>query len=208
QGRLTKQFAITIAVSVLISAFNALTLSPALAAMLLKPQKHTQGVLGRFFGGFNRWVKAMTDRYVSGSPLGIRRAVGGVAMMVLFAALTGVLGRRLPTSFVPAEGYGYGLVNIQLPPAPSLERTDAVLRKVDTVLLRHRDTIENFNMIGGFSLGTRVTARNNGFYFFCLMPSSERPLDAEQLVQRLNGEFRRDVPEAIVVAVMPPAIPG
>ena len=208
QGRLTKQFAITIAVSVLISAFNALTLSPALAAMLLKPQKHTQGVLGRFFGGFNRWFKAMTDRYVSVSHLVIRRAFVGVAMMVLFAALTGVLGRRLPTSFVPAEDYGYGLVNIQLPPAASLERTDAVLRKVDAVLQRHRDTIENFNMIGGFSLGTRVSASNNAFYFFGLRPWGERPLEAQQLMQTLNGEFRRDVPEASVVAVMPPAIPG
>ena len=109
QGRLTKQFAITIAVSVLISAFNALTLSPALAAMLLKPQKQTQGVLGRFFGGFNRWFKAATDRYVSVSHLVIRRAFVGVAMMVVFAALTGVLGRRVPTSFVPAEDYGYAV---------------------------------------------------------------------------------------------------
>src|SRR5690349_20679618 len=208
QGRLTKQFAITIAVSVLISAFNALTLSPALAAMLLRPQKHTRGVLGRFFGGFNRWFKAATDRYVSVSHLVIRRAFIGVAMMVVFAALTGVLGRRLPTSFVPAEDYGYGLVNIQLPPAASLERTDAVLRKVDAVLQRHRDTIENFNMIGGFSLGTRVSASNNAFYFFGLRPWGERPLDAQQLMQTLNGDFRRDIPEASVVAVMPPAIPG
>ena len=208
QGRLTKQFAITIAVSVLISAFNALTLSPALAAMLLKPQKHTRGVLGRFFGGFNRWFKVATDRYVSVSHLVIRRAFIGVAMMVVFAALTGVLGQRLPTSFVPAEDYGYGLVNIQLPPAASLERTDAVLRKVDAVLQRHRDTIENFNMIGGFSLGTRVSASNNAFYFFGLRPWGERPLDAQQLMQRLNGDFRRDIPEASVVAVMPPAIPG
>ncbi len=208
QGRLTKQFAITIAVSVLISAFNALTLSPALAAMLLKPRKHTRGLLGRFFGGFNRWFERVTHGYVSLSPFVIRKAFSGVALLAVFAVLTGVLGRRLPTSFVPAEDYGYGLINIQLPPAASLERTDAVLRKVDTVLLRHRDTIENFNMIGGFSLGTRVSASNNAFYFFGLRPWSERPLDAEQLVQRLNGEFRRDVPEAIVVAVMPPAIPG
>src|SRR4029078_9524227 len=138
QGRLTKQFAITIAVSVLISAFNALTLSPALAAMLLKPQKHTQGGLGRFFGGFNRWFKAMTDRYVSVSHLVIRRAFVGVAMMVLFAALTGVLGRRLPTSFVPAEDYGYGLVNIQLPPAASTPRTAALLRAVGAGAARAR----------------------------------------------------------------------
>ena len=208
QGRLTKQFAITIAVSVLISAFNALTLSPALAAMLLKPRKHTQGLRGRLFGGFNRWFEKATNGYVSLSHMVIRKAFVGVALLAAFAVLTGVLGRQLPTSFVPAEDYGYGLINIQLPPAASLERTDAVLRKVDTVLLRHRDAIENFNMIGGFSLGTRVSASNNAFYFFGLKPWSERSLDAQQLVQRLNGEFRQAIPEASVVAVMPPAIPG
>ena len=208
QGRLTKQFAITIAVSVLISAFNALTLSPALAAMLLKPRKRTSGLLGRFFGGFNRWFDRATHGYVSVSHLVIRRAFIGVAVLVAFAALTGVLGRRLPTSFVPSEDYGYGLINVQLPPAASLERTDAVLHKADAILLRHRDVIENFNMIGGFSLGTRVSASNNGFYFFGLRPWTERSVDAQQLVQRLNGEFRREIPEASVVAVMPPAIPG
>jgi len=208
QGRLTKQFAITIAVSVLISAFNALTLSPALAAMLLKPQKHTTGMLGRAFGIFNRWFERATHGYVSVSHLAIRKAVVGIAVLVAFAAFTGVLGRRLPTSFVPAEDYGYGLVNITLPPAASLERTDAVLRKTDAVLARHRDVIENFDMIGGFSLSNRVSASNNAFYFFGLKPWGERPLDAQQLTQVLNAEFRRDVPEASVFATMPPAIPG
>jgi HAE1 family hydrophobic/amphiphilic exporter-1 len=208
QGRLTKQFAITIAVSVLISAFNALTLSPALAAMLLKPRKHTQGVLGRCFGVFNRWFERATHGYVSVSHLMIRKAFVGITVLVAFVALTGFLGRRLPTSFVPAEDYGYALVNIQLPPAASLERTDAVLRKVDAVLLRHRDAIENFNMIGGFSLANRVSASNNAFYFMGLKPWHERNVDAPQLLQQLNGEFRRDIPEATVFAAMPPAIPG
>ncbi|HEY7187276.1 MAG TPA: multidrug efflux RND transporter permease subunit [Vicinamibacterales bacterium] len=208
QGRLTKQFAITIAVSVLISAFNALTLSPALSAMLLKPRKHTTGALGRAFGVFNRWFERVTHGYVSLSHLAIRKAVVGVVVLVAFAALTGLLGRKLPTSFVPAEDYGYGLVNIALPPAASLERTDAVLHKTDAVLQRHRDVIENFDMIGGFSLSNRVNASNNAFYFFGLKPWGDRPLDAQQLMQVLNAEFRRDVPEATVFATMPPAIPG
>jgi len=208
QGRLTKQFAITIAVSVLISAFNALTLSPALSAMLLKPRQQTSGAIGRFFGVFNRWFERATHGYVSISHLAIRVAAIGVAVLVAFAAVTGLLGRKLPTSFVPPEDYGYGLVNIQLPPAASLERTDAVLHKTDAILQRHRDVIENFDMIGGFSLANRVSASNNAFYFFGLKPWGDRRLDAQQLIQLLNAEFRRDVPEASVFAAMPPAIPG
>jgi HAE1 family hydrophobic/amphiphilic exporter-1 len=207
QGRLTKQFAITIAVSVLISAFNALTLSPALAAMLLKPRRHTQGALGRFFGAFNRGFERATRGYVTVSHVLVRKAVVGVAILAAFAAVTGLLGRRLPTSFVPAEDYGYMLVNIQLPAAASLERTDAVTRRIDQILL-HTPEIENFNTIGGFNLSNRVTASNNAFYFVGLKPWDERELGAPELIAKLNAEFRRQVPEASVIAAMPPAIPG
>jgi HAE1 family hydrophobic/amphiphilic exporter-1 len=207
QGRLSKQFAITIAVSVLISAFNALTLSPALAAMLLKPQKHTGGVLGRFFGVFNRGFERATRGYVRVSHALVRKAVVGIAVLLAFVAATAVLGRRLPTSFVPAEDYGYALINVQLPPAASLERTDAVLRKVDKILADTPE-IENFNLNGGFSLTNRVSASNNAFYFMGLKPWSERDVEAPEMIARLNGQFRRAIPEATVFAMMPPAIPG
>jgi HAE1 family hydrophobic/amphiphilic exporter-1 len=206
QGRLTKQFAITIAVSVLISAFNALTLSPALAAMLLKPQKHTHGVFGRFFGWFNRGFDRATRGYVRVSHAFVRKAVVGIAVLLAFVATTGLLGRRLPTSFVPAEDYGYALVSVQLPPAASLERTDAVTKKVERILA-HDDAIENFNLIGGFSLTNRVSASNNAFFFMGLKPWSERVSEPE-MIARLNAQFRRQIPEATVFAMMPPAIPG
>src|SRR5262249_29750782 len=159
QGRLNKQFAITIAVSVLISAFNALTLSPALAAMLLKTRKHTGGLLGRGFRLFNRWFESATHGYVRISHGLIRKTLIGVALLLAFTAAAGSLGRRLPTSFVPEEDYGYFLLNVQLPNAASLQRTDAVCAKVDQVLL-HEDGIANFNTIVGFSLLSRVTASN------------------------------------------------
>src|SRR5689334_12628298 len=169
QGRLNKQFAITIAISVLISAFNALTLSPALAAMLLKPRKKTRGAIGRLFGGFNRAFEKVTHGYVSLSHGLVRKAVIGVALLVAFTFAAGLLGRRLPTSFVPEEDYGYMLLNVQLPPAASLERTDAVTRKVDQVLLK-TDGVANFVTIAGFSLLSRVTASNYAFYFIGLKP--------------------------------------
>jgi hydrophobic/amphiphilic exporter-1 (mainly G- bacteria), HAE1 family len=209
QGRLNKQFAITIAISVMISAFNALTLSPALAAMLLRPRKQARGVLARFFGGFNRVFERVTHGYVSVSHGLVRKAVVGVAVLAAFTAAAVLLGRRLPTSFVPEEDYGYLLLNVQLPPAASLQRTDAVARKIDQVLLS-TDGVANFVTIAGFSLLSRVTASNYGFYFIGLKPWDERGsgLDVRTIVNRLNAGLRQAVPEATAFAVMPPSIPG
>jgi HAE1 family hydrophobic/amphiphilic exporter-1 len=210
QGRLNKQFAITIAISVMISAFNALTLSPALAAMLLKPRSQATGILGRFFARFNRGFDTATRGYISVSRGLVRKAAVGVAVLAGFTLLAVVLGRRLPTSFVPEEDYGYLLLNVQLPAAASLERTDAVCRKIDQLLTR-TEGIANFNTIAGFSLLSRVTAGNYGFYFIGLKPWSERDrpdLGARQIVNRLNQELRTIVPEATAFAVMPPSIPG
>ena len=210
QGRLNKQFAITIAISVMISAFNALTLSPALAAMLLKPRKQATGILSRFFGAFNRGFAKATHGYLRVSHGLVRKAFIGVALLAAFTVMAVAIGRRLPSSFVPEEDYGYFLLNVQLPPAASLERTDAVSRKIDRVLAR-TEGIANFNTIVGFSLLSRVTASNYGFYFIGLKPWDERGapnLEARQIVNRLNVELRKAVPEATAFAVMPPSIPG
>jgi HAE1 family hydrophobic/amphiphilic exporter-1 len=210
QGRLNKQFAITIAISVIISAFNALTLSPALAALLLKPRVNTTGLLNRFFAWFNRGFDAATRGYVRVSHGLVRKAVVGMLLLAGFTGAAVLVGRRLPTSFVPEEDYGYFLLNVQLPPAASLERTDAVCRKIDN-LLAHTEGIANFNTIAGFSLLSRVTASNYGFYFIGLKPWEERTsadLEARQIVNRVNRELRQVVPEATAFAVMPPSIPG
>jgi HAE1 family hydrophobic/amphiphilic exporter-1 len=210
QGRLNKQFAITIAISVIISAFNALTLSPALAAMLLRPRRKTTGVVGRFFGVFNRWFEKATRGYVSISHGLVRKAVVGVGILLVFTAFAGLLARRLPTSFVPEEDYGYLLLNVQLPPAASIERTDAVARKIDQLLAR-TEGIANFNTIVGFSLLSRVTAPNYGFYFIGLHPWDQRKgpdLSARAIVDRLNRELPKVAPEAVAFAAMPPSIPG
>src|SRR6266498_2714407 len=124
QGRLNKQFAVTIAVSVVISAFYALTLSPALSALILRPRKEARGPLAGFFGAFNRWFEKATHGYVRISRGLIRKGV--IALLILggFGLVDGFFGNRLPTSFLPEEDYGYLFLNIQLPPAASLERTD------------------------------------------------------------------------------------
>jgi HAE1 family hydrophobic/amphiphilic exporter-1 len=207
QGRLNKQFAVTIAVSVIISAFNALTLSPALSALLLRPRKETRGMLGRFFGAFNRWFATATRGYVNWSHALIRKAVVGVLILAGFALLDGALGRRLPTSFVPEEDYGYLFMNVQLPAGASLERTDQVSRKIEAIISK-AEGVQYYNTIGGFSLLNRVSASYYGFFFVTLKPWDERKLDAGEVLVNLNGALATQVPEAIAFAFMPPAIPG
>jgi hydrophobic/amphiphilic exporter-1 (mainly G- bacteria), HAE1 family len=210
QGRLNNQFAVTIAISVLISAFNALTLSPALSAILLKPREESRGPLGRFFGVFNRTFAKATRGYVSWSHALIRKGIVAMLIIVAFVALDGIAGKWLPTSFLPDEDYGYLLLNVQLPPAASLERTDQVCRKVEAILDR-TEGIQAYNTIGGFSLLTRVSASYNGFFFVILKPWGERTsseLEAQGIARKLNAALTAEVPEAIAFALLPPSIPG
>src|SRR6059036_324737 len=124
-GRLYQQFAVTIAISVVLSAFNALTLSPALAALLLKPKTESHGPLRRFFDWFNRMFGRATERYVRISGALIRKSAVAVIMLVAFGVAAGLFGSRLPSGFLPEEDQGYVYLALQLPDAASLERTDA-----------------------------------------------------------------------------------
>jgi HAE1 family hydrophobic/amphiphilic exporter-1 len=210
QGRLNNQFAVTIAISVLISAFNALSLSPALAALLLRPRKASRGILGRFFGGFNRGFNKVMQGYVTGSHALIRKALVGLLILAGFALADGLVGRKLPTSFLPEEDYGYLFLNVQLPPAASLGRTDQVLKKIEGILA-DTEGVRAYNTIGGFSLLTRTTASDQGFFFINLKPWDERKgphLDARSILTTINGKLAARVPEAIAFAFMPPSIPG
>ena len=195
QGRLNQQFAITIAVSVLISAFNALTLSPALSAHAAAAAQGIEGLARRaFFGGFNRGLERATRGYVSLSHGLIRKPlIGDRDPRCCSRVADGVLGTRLPSSFLPEEDYGYFLLNVQLPPAASLERTDAVTRKIDAILREDRGRRATSTPSSASACSTRVTASNNAFYFVQLKPWDEREadgLDARAIVNRLNGALR------------------
>lgn len=210
QGRLNKQFAMTIAISVLISAFNALTLSPALSALLLRPRKKSKGILGKFFGGFNRVLGSATHGYVNWSHALIRKAFVGMAILALFAIADLLIGQKLPTSFLPEEDYGYTFLNVQLPPAASLERTDQVLKKVEGILLK-TEGIQYFNTVAGFSLLSRTSASYQGFFFIGLKPWSERRskhLEIHGIVNAINAQLATQIPEAMAFAFLPSSIPG
>jgi HAE1 family hydrophobic/amphiphilic exporter-1 len=207
-GRLYQQFALTIAISVLISAFNALTLSPALCSLLLKPRT-SGGLFSKAFGYFNRGFEATTNRYVAISRGLARRALIVVALLAGFTAVAGLTGRKLPTGFVPEEDLGYMYVNVQLPDAASLQRTDEVCKNIESILAK-TEGIESYSTIAGFSLVSRVSASYNGFFFVTLKPWDERSSDATKFASILKNVNARlgALPQARAFAFAPPAIPG
>ena len=210
QGRLNKQFAVTIAISVLISAFNALTLSPALAALILKPREQMYGRMARVFEGFNTVLHKATNGYVTLSHRLIRKAMIPLVILAAFALLDGVLGKTLPSSFVPSEDNGYFFLNMQLPPASSLQRTDEVGKKVEAIL-SETEGVRYITNIEGFSLLNRVSAPYFGFSYVALTPWDDRKhsdMEASEILKRLNVRFAREIPEANVFGFLPSAIPG
>jgi HAE1 family hydrophobic/amphiphilic exporter-1 len=208
-GRLYQQFALTIAVSVLISAFNALTLSPALSAMLLRPRQAPRGVFGGLGAGFNRWFGKTTDGYVSINRVLVRKLVIPLTLLAGVVAFSVVIGRKIPAGFVPDEDQGYAIIGVQLPDGASLQRTKAVYDKVSDIVGK-QPGIRTYNGIAGFSFFTRTAASYLGTGFIGLMPWEDRKgpqLSSSAIVSSLNAKFAA-IPEARVFAVGPPSIPG
>jgi HAE1 family hydrophobic/amphiphilic exporter-1 len=209
-GMLYQQFAITIAIAVLLSAFNALTLSPALAALLLKPATGKKTLLTPFYRGFNKAFGKGTDVYITFAGFLARKLVVSVGLIGVLIFLTVALVGRIPGGFVPEEDQGYILVNAMLPDASSLQRTDAVMTKVEKIL-HENEGVEGYNTISGFSLITGAYSSNMGFFFVQLKEWKERTtpeLHSNGIVNALNKAFAKEIPEGVIVAFGPPSIPG
>src|SRR5712664_1383712 len=208
-GRLYQQFALTIAISVVLSAFNALTLSPALAALLLRPKKESRGPLAKFFAWFNHMFGSGTQLYLRLSGGMIRKSV--LALVVLAACgLAGLFfGRLLPSSFLPDEDQGYVFISMQLPNAASQGRTAAASRDVEKILSA-TPAVRYYTSIVGFSLLSNVRTSYNAFYFVTLKPWGDRTTRAEQYQEmkaHLNQQLSK-LPQGTVFSFSPPAIPG
>src|SRR5499425_1605166 len=208
-GKLYQQFAVTIAISVLLSAFNALTLSPALAALLLKPKKESGGLLRRFFDWFNRVFERATDGYVSLSAVLVKKTLVVVVMLAVFAAAGGFFANHVPTSFLPDEDQGYAYVSVQLPNGASLERTRAVVDQVEKIIM---DTpgVQQSTCFVGFSLLSFVRTTYNATFFINFKPWDERKTREEQfqtLKAHLNQKLSK-IPSAVAFGFSPSAIPG
>ncbi|MGZ3558141.1 MAG: efflux RND transporter permease subunit [Thermodesulfobacteriota bacterium] len=208
-GRLYQQFAVTIAISVLISAFNALTLSPALCALLLKPRKETRGPLGAFFRSFN-WVFGRASKgYVSLCGSLIRKSGLSLLFLVGITVLAGLLGKGIPTGFLPEEDQGYLYINAALPDAASLQRTDETCRKVEEIL-KNTPGVEHYQTVVGLSLMSIAQNTYSGFFFVTLKEWKDRKRPEEQydaIMAHLNKELSK-LPQAVAFAFPPPAIQG
>ncbi len=163
-GSLYQQFAITVAVSVVFSSINALTLSPALCALLLRKQKPMRGPLGAFFKLFNKLFDKSTHAYVGLTKVLARRLSIGVVFILILTGALGYLGNLIPGGFMPEEDMGYLMVNIQLPDAASLQRCDVVSKKVEEIIRQYPE-VEFVTTAAGFSLLSGSMSSNSGFIF-------------------------------------------
>jgi HAE1 family hydrophobic/amphiphilic exporter-1 len=208
-GRLYQQFAVTIAVSVIISAFNALTLSPALSALLLRPKKKSTGPLQKFFDGFNRVFGRSTDGYVSWCDHLIRKSKMSLLFLVATAVLAGFFGKHLPVSFLPDEDQGFVYAGLQLPDAASLQRTDAVTKKAEEIIMK-TPGVKYCTTVVGYSMLSGVVNTYSSFFFITLEEWAARKKPEEKyeaIKAHLNRELR-GLTEAIAFSFPPPAIPG
>ncbi len=208
-GRLYQQFAVTIAISVIFSAFNALTLSPALCAMLLKPKKESKGPLARFFRSFNRGFARVTNGYVSTSGWLVRKSIVGILIIAVLSVFVLLLGSKIPGGFLPTEDQGYAFVNLQLPQAASLQRTSQAATSVENAL-HQVPGVESVTSVVGFSLLSQTQSTYNAFFFVTLKNWDQRKSKDEQFaaVQANLAKALGGVKQGIAFSFPPPAIPG
>jgi len=208
-GRLYQQFAVTIAISVILSAFNALTLSPALAALMLRSKTNRRGPLAKFFDLFNRVFGSVTNQYVHWSGTLIRKSAVALVMLVAFGAAAGYFAGKVPTSFLPDEDQGYLFLHLQLPNAASIERTEDAAAKIEKILA-NTPGVQYTTTVAGFSLLSFVRTTYNGFFFVTLKDWDERKSRQEQyrqILQHVNQELSK-LPDGFALSFPPPAIPG
>ncbi|HAS90221.1 MAG TPA: hydrophobe/amphiphile efflux-1 family RND transporter [Desulfovibrio sp.] len=208
-GQLYQQFALTLAVSVAISSVNALTFSPAMSALLLRPQQEMRGPLGWFFKLFNKYFSKVTSGYTSSVRIIIRKSVIalGIFGVLMFGAYS--LFQTVPTGFVPNEDQGYFMINVQLPEGASLERSDAVAKKVEDIL-RNEPGVKTFFALGGFNLITGAYSSYTSTLFASLDPWDERT-DPQLHVNAILGKVQQKVmgiQEAMIICFNPPPING
>jgi HAE1 family hydrophobic/amphiphilic exporter-1 len=200
---------VTIAVSVIFSAFNALTLSPALAALLLRPSRPAKGPLGIAFRGFNRAYARLTEGYVGVCRALIRKSSFSLVFLAAVAVTAGLLGKKLPTGFLPEEDQGFLYVNVQLPVASSMERTVATCQKVEDMILS-TPGIQSCTTVSGFTLLSFTRNTYSATMWIRLKDWDKRtkPEESYQAIKAtLNKKLSR-LPDAITFAFPPPAIAG
>ena len=206
-GRLYQQFAITIVVSVIVSSINALSLSPALSSILLKEPKPYKGPLGWFFGKFNKYMGKTTDAYMSFTGIVTRKLKRSAIFILILTIAAGIFGKMVPGGFIPEEDMGYFFVNMQLPDAASLQRSDEIAKSIEDILLDYPE-IQYVTNATGYSMLSGAMSSNNGFMFVTLIPWGKRNYTAKEIIQKVNIELAKKIKGAQAFAFGPPALPG
>jgi|FLOH01.1.fsa_nt_gi hydrophobic/amphiphilic exporter-1 (mainly G- bacteria), HAE1 family len=206
-GRLYQQFAVTIVVSVIVSSINALSLSPALSSLLLKEPKPYGGWLGKFFGGFNKYMGKTTDAYMSFTNIVARKIKRSIVFIVIISLGAGLFSVLVPGGFIPEEDMGYFFINIQLPNAASLQRSNAISKKIEDIIMQIPE-VEYVTTATGFSMLSGAMSSNTGFMFISLVPWDERKQTAKEIIKELNPILFTQILGAQVFAFGPPALPG
>lgn len=203
-GRLFQQFSVTIAVSVVISAFNALTLSPALCALLLRHREPSQK---GFFAAFNRWFARQMEHYSTFTPTLMRHVARTGIFVAVVLGVIFVVWRKLPAGFLPEEDQGYVMVMVSTPEASSLRVTQQAMAEADAVI-RTLPEVASTSFAAGFNMMAGIASTSSGIIFAKLVDYSDRKLSAMQIAQQLTGELYIAVPGAECYAFIPPSIPG
>ena len=204
-ARLFQQFAVTISVSVLFSMVNALSLSPALCALLLRKRKeYTSGL----FGAFNRLFEQAMGRYASVVSRTVRRWRTTLAMVAVMAVVIGAVLRLLPSGFLPEEDQGFFTISVTAPDNTALAHTKQIMAKVDSVTKATLPIVESTGVVSGFNLISGIASTNSGVIFVKLTDFDKRKMSAMEAVAKINEVLYSAIPEAECGAFVSPSIPG
>ena len=203
-GRLFQQFAVTISVSVVLSAFNALTLSPALCALLLKPRKEAaKGFFAAFNRRFDRWLEGYSSRIAAT----VRHMARTAVLLLAIGCAIGAAWYFMPGGFLPEEDQGYVMVVVNAPEASSLRVTQEALVGADRII-RSLPEVQYTSYAAGFNMLAGIAETDSGVVFVKLVDYSDRKRSAMQIAAALNGMLYEGLPEAEGFAFIPPSIPG
>ncbi len=208
-GRLYQQFALTLSVSVAISTLNALTLSPSLSAILLRPAKEFHGPVGWFYGKFNHYFGIFTKGYLGVVRTAIRRSFIFVCLMAAILLGTGTLLKTLPTGFVPMEDQGYFIITVQLPEGASLQRSDATLKQIEEYF-KNAPGVHDYLALGGLNILNSTQSSYTSCFFVVLDPWEERTTPELQLASIMKSaqSALNRLDDGVAFCLNPSPIPG
>ena len=207
-GVFYRQFSLTLAISIVISGINALTLTPALCALILKPHNHDKkkSIIDKFFNKFNIFLEKITNGYVKVLSKFATRTMVTFGLLFLFVFLIGLTSKFLPSGFIPMEDQGMAYVSVTTPQGATVERTEKVLDEI-TAIAKKIDGVENVTTLAGYSVVTEIAGSSYGMAMINLRDWKERNKSVEDFIKELT-EKTKGISDAEIEVFAPPTVPG